>query len=474
MFRTRRWLPAVTAVALGASGVLTAPVAAAEPAAAACDPTSPRYTYVVIYQPHTPEPRVTDELRRHCGERVAYYREIGVAVAASRDADFAERIGVFRAYSGEREIAEPPTTAAASARAAARAAADKEVERTTEVAATQDLSAQQWDMRAIKAPEANAVNPGSKAVTVGVVDSGIEPTHPALVASLRPEVSAGCVTGAADPSPAAWVPTTSDHGTHVAGTIAGRDPATGFTGVAPGVRMASVKVVNDEGYIYPESAVCGLMWSAKHRFQVNNHSYYIDPGMFYCPRQPGDAAAYEAVRRALRYSTDRGVLNVAAAGNSNFDLANPTFDPNRPHEVDASCKILPKGIEGVVTVSAVGYAGTKSSYSNYGLRQVTVTAPGGDRAQVPPQGEGPACPLSTILAGGYGAKCGTSMASPHAAGVAALLASRYRHAPPWALRALLGAQADPVPCGDAANCTGPDRNNSFYGKGLVNALDAVR
>jgi len=264
-----------------------------------------------------------------------------------------------------------------------------------------------------------------------------------------------------------------DHGTHVAGTIAGKDPAAGFTGIAPGVKLASVKVVNDDGYIFPESAVCGFVWAAKHGFAVTNNSYYVDPGMFFCSREPGDAAAYEAVRRAIEFSTHHGVLNVSAAGNSGFDTRTQTTDPNRPHPVDSTCGILPKAIDGVVKVSSVGYAGTKSSFSNYG--SIDVTAPGGDFVQTPPSGEGPSCPLSTVVGGQYGSKCGTSMASPHAAGVAALLASRFRGIPPWLLARLLEGEADVVKCASAeTECTGPAKNNSYYGHGLVNALDAVR
>lgn len=463
-------LPA--ALTLGVGGVLAAPVAAAEPTAAAeCDTTSTPYTYVVLYHPRTPQAVVDAELAAKCGERVAYYPEIGVAVASSRNADFADRIGVYRAYSGSREVAHPDT-AAAVARAQARA--EVETEKTVDVVSTADLSAQQWDMHMIHAPEAHAINEGSPSVTVGVLDSGVEPTHPALVDSLDPETSVGCNTGAPDTRPEAWASTNIDHGTHVAGTISGKDTERGFTGVAPGVRIASVKVVNDEGYIYPEAAVCGFMWAAEHRFEVTNNSYYVDPGMFYCPSQPGDAAAYEAVRRAVAYSQKRGVLNVAAAGNSDFDLADPPADdPNRQHPVNSGCAILPKGLDGVVTVSSVGYEATKSSFSNYGLREVDVAAPGGDRDQLPP-GATSGCILSTVFNGQYGTKCGTSMAAPHAAGVAALIASKRPQLPPQAISALLRAKADNMPCPDDDRCTGPAAYNSFYGHGLVNALAAVK
>ncbi|MBB4686295.1 S8 family peptidase [Amycolatopsis jiangsuensis] len=463
MSRIRRMLVPVTLAGI-AAGAVTVPAAAAAPAPS-CDTTSTPYSYVVLYQPGASQRSVDAELGAKCGTRVAYYPEIGVAVASSRNADFAERIGVMRAYSGGKDVA-----AQNAARAHQRSAVGT-LEQTRTRAAEGDLSAQQWDMRAIHAQEANKVDEGSSRVTVGVLDSGIDAKHPALSHAVDARSSAGCVTGAADTSASAWAPTNSEHGTHVAGTIAGKDASRGFSGIAPGVRLASVKVVNDDGYIFPEAAVCGFMWAGEHRFQVTNNSYYIDPGMFYCRKEAGDAAAYEAVRRAVTYSSHRGTLNVAAAGNSGFDVTKQTTDPNRPHPVDSSCGILPKSIDGVVTVSSVGYAGTKSSFSNYGA--VSVAAPGGDFAQLPPEGQGEGCPLSTVFDGGYGTMCGTSMASPHAAGVAALLASRIPFSPPRLVSALLGAEADPVAC-DVQECTGPARNNSYYGHGLVNALDAVR
>ncbi|MFD9960412.1 S8 family serine peptidase [Amycolatopsis sp. NPDC058986] len=468
MSRLRRWFVPALGLAVTA-GVLAAPAASAAPAPS-CDTSSAPYTYVVLYKPGQPVGQVDSELKAKCGAKVAYYPEIGVAVASSRNADFAQRIGVNRAYSGGKDVA-----GAAASRASVGAVGRLE-ETTSTPAGEGDLSAEQWDMRAIKAPEANKVNPGSRSVTVGVLDSGIDAKHPALAAAVDPKASAGCVTGAADPAPASWAPTNSDHGTHVAGTIAGKDTARGFTGIAPGVRLASVKVVSDGGYIFPESAVCGFMWAAQHKFAVTNNSYYIDPGMFYCAKEPGDAAAFEAVRRAVSFATGHGVLSVAAAGNAGFDIPKQTTDPNRPHKVDGSCAILPGGLDGVVTVSSVGYAGTKASYSNFGRHAVEVTAPGGDGAQLPPPGQGAGCPLSTTVFGGpYGTKCGTSMASPHVAGVAALLASTHQGAPPAVLTRFLEAGSDAVPCGsDAPTCSGPDRDNSYYGHGRVNALHAVK
>ncbi|MGO1049451.1 S8 family peptidase [Crossiella sp. CA198] len=463
MSATRRWSTALAATAL-IGGALGAAPAAAEPAAAPCDPSGTAYRHVVLFTPGTPEWAATREISRKCGKTDSYYREIGVAVAASADPTFESRFTLERAYSAEKA-------------AKALAATSRLVAPTAEVSArgvTEDLSPRSWDMRQIKADEANKINVGSRRVVVGVLDSGVDADHPDLKAAVDPALSAGCTTGHPVQDKPAWMPSNSSHGTHVAGTIAAAKDGQGITGVAPGVRLASVKVVNDEGMIYPESAVCGFMWSGAKGFQVTNSSWFMDPWMFWCKDKPGEKVGHEAVRRAISYSVRNGALNVAAVGNSAIDLANTTKDPAKPHPVNENCDEAPAEFAGVVGVSATGYAKKLSGYSSYGKGVVDVTAPGGDGAQPPPAGEGSGCPLSTLPGGRYGTACGTSMASPHAAGVAALLASKYRGAPPQALAWLLGHQADELPCpaGDA-RCTGPARDNAFFGKGLVNALKAV-
>ncbi|HET9255940.1 MAG TPA: S8 family serine peptidase, partial [Pseudonocardiaceae bacterium] len=302
-------------------------------------------------------------------------------------------------------------------------------------------------------------------------------------AALDPSRSAGCLSGRPDPSPAAWSPTTSAHGTHVAGTIAAADDGHGITGVAPGVRLASVKVVDDDGFIYPEYAVCGFMWAAQQRMRIANNSYSLDPWLLTCSDVPGQAVAHEALRRAVAYAGAQGVLSVAAAGNERTDLANPRQDlrsPDntprpQPRPVNRHCDVLPAELPDVVAVSSVGAQRVKSGYSSYGAGVVAVTAPGGDSAQPARPGAG-GCVLSTVP-GGYGYACGTSMATAHVSGVAALLASTRPLAGPSELRALLGQQATPLACPahpeDLASACAGGAGNGFYGHGLVDALRAV-
>lgn len=160
----------------------------------------------------------------------------------------------------------------------------------------------QWDMTQIDVPLAHAVTTGSSDVVVGVLDSGISSSHPDLADQIAKDKSASCLSGAPDTSEAAWNPTTSDHGTHVAGTIAAALNGIGVTGVAPGVKVASVKVVNDDGYIYPEAAICGFMWAAEKGLQITNNSYYIDPWQFNCRNDKRQHPVWQAVQRAIRYS----------------------------------------------------------------------------------------------------------------------------------------------------------------------------
>jgi subtilisin family serine protease len=477
-----RLLRAVTAAV--AVLALAGPSSRVAPVLPDCAGTGHPLRYVVLFDAGTPEQQAVQSVRAACGASTAYYPQIGVGVATSAEPTFAVRFGPARAYSAQAEaVATPWQAQLASPMVPPTAARLPGVAQALNL----DRSAEQWNMELIHAPQARAINWGRPEVLVGVLDSGVDATHPALTATVEPTRSAGCLSGKPDQTPGAWSPSTATHGTHVAGIIAAADDGRGITGVAPGVRLASVKVVDDDGFIYPEYVVCGFMWAARQQMRIANSSYSLDPWLLTCSDVPGQAVAYEAVRRAVQYATAHGVLSIAAAGNDQMDLANPRQDlrsPDnaptpQPRPVDKHCNVLPAELPGVVAVSAIGAHRVKSGYSSYGMGVITVTAPGGDWAQ--PPGVSPSgCVLSTIP-GGYGYVCGTSMAAPHVSGVAALLASVRPEAGPQELATLLGQQADPLPCpvrspadahDPAATCSG-ERDNGFYGHGLVNALRAV-
>ncbi|WP_460393580.1 S8 family peptidase [Actinophytocola sediminis] len=462
--------------------VTTGVVAGAQPLGKppACSTSLPDLRYLVLFDGGTARTGAAGEITAACGTLTGYYPEIAVAVATSPDPEFDERLGHDRAFSAQRVVDAQQGPRKDDGTDSTQALV------TTHPAAvsTVDRSDEQWDMDLVGAPEARRTNPGSKDVVVGVLDSGVDPGHPDLRKALAPSLSAGCLSGVPDTAPDAWVPTASAHGTHVAGTIAAADDARGTTGVAPGVRVAAVKVVDDEGFIFPEYAVCGLMWASANGMAVTNNSYFVDPWLLTCNRD-SERVVFEAVRRAVDHATTHGVLTVAAATNEATDLADPTGRTEGARTMDASCKVLPAGLRGVVAVSAVGPDEVKSSYSSYGLGVIDVAAPGGEPkpAATKPEGEqADSCVLSTVP-GGYDRYCGTSMATPHVSGVAALLASEHPEASPQKLTQLLTEQADAIPCpadydlddtgAQDAYCEGYAPYNGFYGHGLVDATAAV-
>jgi subtilisin family serine protease len=282
---------------------------------------------------------------------------------------------------------------------------------------------------------------------------------------------------------------------HVAGTIAAAKNGVGVTGVAPGVKVASLKVAEPAtGMYYTEAVVCGFVWAADHGVDVTNSSYYTDPWLFNCKTDADQKALVTAVTRATRYAEHKGAVNVAAAGNAETDLAQDEIvDDSSPDDTTPvprtvktkDCLDIPSQLPGVVTVSATGAKGIKASYSNWGKNVVDIAAPGGDstayQTPAPPATSG--LILSTLPGGKYGYKAGTSMASPHVAGVAALIKSTHPHASAAQVKALLYKEADATPCTDPydidgdgtvdAVCVGGKNKNSFYGAGTADALDAV-
>lgn len=432
------------------------------------------------------------------GTVVADYHQIGVLVVRSTNPAFASQV----AGAGVEAVASTNGLGAPLDEGVTLETVDSPVLQSTGDPTGEPLFDLQWDMTQIDVPQAHEVTIGSPDVVVGVLDSGISSSHPDLADQIAKDKSASCLTGAPDTSEAAWNPTTSDHGTHVAGTIAAAINGVGVAGVAPGVKVAAVKVVNNDGYIYPEAAICGFMWAAEQGMQITNNSYYIDPWQFNCRNDERQRPVWQAVQRGIRYSQSRGVLHISSAGNSNVDLQHKFIDSGSPNDgsypvedrtITGACVVLPGQAPGVVTVSATGPTRQKSYYSSYGQGVVDVAAPGGDsrfRSQGAVSNPADAV-LSTTYnpvtgTNGWGYKQGTSMASPHAAGVAALALSVNPTLQPGALAAYLERTAERLPCPAGvynptpalgstyeATCRGGARNG-FYGAGEVNAYNVVR
>lgn len=261
------------------------------------------------------------------------------------------------------------------------------------------------------------------------------------------------------------------------------------------------------------------MWAATHHLDVTNNSYFADPYLFNCRTDPVQRAIWKAEQRAIRYALNQGVTVVAALGNQSDDLAHPEIDPFSPvfppgsaeeREITNACLVIPVEIPGVIGVSADSQAlqdtddpdsgSLKTGYSNYGIGVTQVVAPGGSSSDVRVLSTSPADSDCVDIvdpgppSSAYCYRQGTSMASPHVAGVAALIISRFgslNHPQTGKMSvgqvaALIRQTADPQRCpevlpvnyslrpsGSPQNCQGGPGNNSWYGSGQVNAFKAV-
>jgi subtilisin family serine protease len=486
-----------TALAFLPNTAATAAEDAPAPAAAARADATP-LSYVVNVRPgHGTSAYVKKAVVKAGGTIVTSYDQIGVIVVHSSDADFAKTIRKVRGVQSAGATRTAPLPSASTGDLGApKVLSAAEVAAADAPAGQDPLQPQQWDLPAIKADKAHEKTLGSKKVTVAVIDTGVDDTHPDIAPNFDRKASVNCVSGKPDTADGAWRPSAeeSPHGTHVAGEIAAAKNGVGMTGVAPGVKVSGIKVSTTAGFFYTEAVVCGFVWAAEHGVDVTNNSYYTDPWYFNCKNDPDQKALVDAVTRASRYAEKKGAVNVAAAGNENYDLASDEItDPSSPNDttpgdrvVDPSkCLDIPTQLPGVVTVASTGAKGIKSSFSNHGLGVIDIAAPGGDSTayQKPDAPATSGLILGTLPGGKWGYMAGTSMASPHVAGVAALIKSTHPYASPALVKALLYAEADATPCTDPydinadgkidAVCEGSKNRNGFYGWGIADALDAV-
>lgn len=314
-------------------------------------------------------------------------------------------------------------------------------------------------------------------VVVAVLDSGVDDTHPDLRDAVDPARSVSCATGRPDSAPGAWRPDPdvgeSGHGTHVSGIIGADRSGDGVLGVAPGVRIAAVRLLGGVGQYYGENLVCGFLWAADHGARVINDSYFADPWKYNCPQDPDQAAVIAAVGRAVGYAQGRGALVVASAGNDALDLGAPRTDDRSPNDradgappvsrhLGPECIRLPGGLPGVLDVSAVDADGSLAGYSNWGTGRVQLAAPGGD----PDGGPGQAV-VSDWPGGGYAALAGTSMAAAHVSAAAAVEAARHPAADGAELARLLEQAALPEDC-PSRQVGGPGcPGAAYFGYGLL-------
>ncbi len=465
--------------------------------------TGVNQTYIVLYLKNAVPSGAASSMKNAGGTLVYSYPQIGVVIASSDNSFFTANLLKDSRIQGAAATTQFATHLDADTPDQLEAPAPG-----TPAPGSDPLSGLQWDMDQIHAPEAHVITGGSASVVAGDIDTGLDWTHPDLAPNVDFADSVSCLSGAPNTDPAAWMDD-NGHGTHTAGTIAAAKNGIGIVGVAPNVKIAGIKAGNADGFFFPEAVVCAFMWVGTHHIQVTNNSYFADPWLFNCRNDPVQRAIWNAERRAIRFAMQKGVVVVAAEGNQADDLAHPTQDATSPdntnpvlRQIHNDCAVVPVEVSGVIGVTANGNKQLKSFYSSYGVSTADVVAPGGDSilqlTAAAPNGRVlstyPSALISTCLrkvidpsGATYCYLQDTSMASPHAAGVAALIMSTGVTAP-GAVAARLQNTADKIACppdlsiyaffpavdnGAPQMCQGSIGYNSFNGNGQVNALTAV-
>jgi len=274
--------------------------------------------------------------------------------------------------------------------------------------------AEQWAINKISAPAAWDVNMGSKKTLLAIVDTGIDYNHPDLAG--RVDKGYDFINNDEDAMD------DQGHGTHCAGiAAASANDGVGIAGLAPNVSLLAVKVLSASGGGSYESVASGITYAA-------------DRGAHVISMSLGGGASSQAIQDAVNYAISKGALVVAAMGNNGRES-----------------KSYPAACDGVMAIGATDINDAKASFSQYGS-WISVGAPGHNI-------------LSTIPGNKYAVYSGTSMATPYAAGLAALVKDTFPSLTANQIRSRIEKSADDV---------GENGFDKMFGHGRINAAKAVK
>ena len=272
------------------------------------------------------------------------------------------------------------------------------------------VAGKQRDLHSIKVPAAwnETLGVGAR---VAVVDTGIDGDHSDLKSKIVAQKDLVNNDDVAEDDIAG-------HGTNVVGTVgAVTNNGAGVAAVCPGCKLLVAKA-GDSRVLYDSDIVQGIYWSVNNRAKAINLSL-------------GSEGNSSILEHAVDYAWEHGVVVVAAAGNDN--TGRPSY---------------PAAYRHVISVAATDLSDRKAPFSNYG--KIDVAAPGVEI-------------LSAVPGGRYDIRAGTSMASPHVAALAGLLAAQDRSAPE--IRRRIQSTASDL---------GTEGKDKYFGWGLINANKVVR